>query len=82
MDRLQVALLTVGVWLVLLAGLAALHVIGQAVRRAESPSGTAGLLILALFFLMTLLVVLGLTRSDLASAIPAPPTPAAPVTRQ
>ena len=82
MDRLQVALLTIGAWLVLLAGLAALHVIGKGVRRAESPSGTAGLVPLAIFFVVTLLVVLLLIRSDLAATIPAPPTPAAPVTSE
>ena len=78
MDRLQVAVLTIGAWLVLLAGLAGLRALGKAVGRQDRRSGTAGLVPLAIFFIVMLVVVLILTRGDPAAAIPAPPTPAFP----
>ena len=78
MDRLQVAVLTIGAWLVLLAGLAGLRALGKAVGRQDRLDGTAGLVPLAIFFVVTLVVVLVLTRGDPAAAIPAPPTPAVP----
>lgn len=74
-DRLTIVLWTVGVWLVLLAGLAGLRLVAVPFRRRGQVTGLGGLATLGVGFIVLVVAVFALTIADLGAALPSPTGP-------
>lgn len=73
MDRLSVALITIGAGVVLVIALATISGVARAVRGSGRSSEISGLATLAIAFVIALGLVFGLTGSGLGAGLPAPP---------
>lgn len=74
-DRLTIVLWTLGVWLVLLAGLAGLRLAALPFHRRGQATGLGGLVALGVGFIGLVVVVFVLTIADLGAALPSPTVP-------